>query len=495
MAKKRKKETIQNPTEVLLNRSQALLSKDEYTALLKELEKPLRGAFRINPLKCDIPSHQFAHLLAKRYGWEIEALPYCNTGWWINNGDRSPGQTWEHRNGQYYIQDASSMLPVELFDFDEQEAPLILDLAASPGGKTTHMISKTGDQGLVIANDASKDRITALRLVLKNWGSIAHAITQFPGEKFGSWYPHTFDKVLLDAPCSMQNLRSTEARPMRSISHREEKSLSKRQRKLLESALHTVKPGGQIVYATCTLMPEENEAVLDWLLHKYPGQVEIFDVSKKIPVQAPALLEDEIHQFSPEVIHALRIWPHRMASSGFFCARLNKLDETTPKIVAPPTFDIYQTGFAPLATETQKKLISFYEESFGFNLKRILEMKKIVLWTFQQQIIAFPESYFAKFQTLPLRSLGLPVAIQEPGGFLPDHHWISRFYNEFHPYARVLDETYVPGWLAGEDIQQQIFSDKVDSYLILKNSNNDFLGIGKQQKTRLRNLLPRRMVL
>ncbi|MCD4752467.1 MAG: hypothetical protein K8R40_05310 [Anaerolineaceae bacterium] len=495
MGKKRKKEAIQNPMELLLNRSQALLEKDEYNALLKELEKPLRGAFRINPLKCSTTAHQFASLLAQRYGWEIEPIPYSDTSWWINSGDHSSGQTWEHRNGQYYVQDASSMLPVELFDFNEQEPPLILDLAASPGGKTTHMISKTGDRGLVIANDASKDRITALRLVLKNWGSIAHAITQFPGEKYGNWYPHTFDKVLLDAPCSMQNLRSTEARPMRSISHREEQSLSKRQRKLLESALHAAKPGGQIVYATCTLMPEENEAVLDWLLHKYPGQVEIFDVSKKVPVTAPALLEDESHKFSPEVIHALRIWPHCMASSGFFCARLNKLDKTDPKIIDPPSFDIHQTGFAPLDAETQRSLISFYEENFGFNLETTLEMEKIVLWTYKQQIIAFPESYFTKFHTLPLRSLGLPVASQEPGGFRPDHHWISRFYNEFRTCAHVLDEIYLPSWLSGEDIQQQIFSDKIDSYLILKNKNGDFLGIGKQQKNRLRNLLPRRMVL
>ena len=117
--------------------------------------------------------------------------------------------TPEHRLGFYYIQDAASMLPAELFDLSGTSAPLILDLAASPGGKTTHITARTGDRGLVIANDSSPDRITALRIVLSTWGSINNAITHFPGEKFGTWFPETFDYVLLDAPCSMQGIRTT----------------------------------------------------------------------------------------------------------------------------------------------------------------------------------------------------------------------------------------------------------------------------------------------
>ena len=92
-------------------------------------------------------------------------------------------QTIEHREGHYYIQDAASMLPVELFDFKNLEDPMILDMAASPGGKTTHLISKTGDHGLVIANDASRDRITALRLILQTWGGGANRGDAFPGRE------------------------------------------------------------------------------------------------------------------------------------------------------------------------------------------------------------------------------------------------------------------------------------------------------------------------
>ena len=85
------------------------------------------------------------------------------------------------------------MLPVELFDLKPDSDQLILDMAASPGGKTTHLISRSGDQSLVIANDSSPDRVTALRLVLQTWGAANTAVTNFPGEKFGGWFPETFD--------------------------------------------------------------------------------------------------------------------------------------------------------------------------------------------------------------------------------------------------------------------------------------------------------------
>ncbi len=103
------------------------------------------------------------------------------------------------------------MLPVELFDMESDEEGLALDLAASPGGKTTHMISRMRDKGLVLANDSSQGRIQALKVVLQHWGGTNAAVTRFPGEQFGAWFPNTFDRVLIDAPCSMQGLRTAES--------------------------------------------------------------------------------------------------------------------------------------------------------------------------------------------------------------------------------------------------------------------------------------------
>ena len=166
------------------------------------------------------------------------------------------------------------MLPVELFELD-QEAPLILDLAAAPGGKTTHLVSRLQDHGLVLANDASAARLAGLRAALQSWGAINTAVTHYNGERFGGWYPGAFDAVLLDAPCSMENLSPAAGRSPRDISDRERAGLARRQLNLLSSAFQAVRPGGQVVYATCTLAPEEDEAVVDGLLHLYPGQAQV----------------------------------------------------------------------------------------------------------------------------------------------------------------------------------------------------------------------------
>ena len=170
------------------------------------------------------------------------------------------------------------MLPPELFDLAGMPEPLVLDMAASPGGKTTHLAALTGDMGLVIANDGSRSRIPALQIVLRNWGAANQAVTCLPGETFGGLYPDTFDAVLLDAPCSMQGLRSAESHSSRTITLNEIDSLAARQLRLLESALRAAKPGGQIVYSTCTLAPQEDELVLAALLERFPRQVRIEDV-------------------------------------------------------------------------------------------------------------------------------------------------------------------------------------------------------------------------
>jgi 16S rRNA (cytosine1407-C5)-methyltransferase len=163
-----------------LERFKPLLAPEDFDALLAELERPLFPALRRNPLKS---RPEDVNAWAQRYGWDITAVPYCPDGYWLKSQAQTASLTLEHRMGQFYLQDAASMLPVELFEIDPQNHPLILDLAASPGGKTTHLTARSMDQGLVIANDSAPDRITALRIVLQTWGAANVAVTRFPAEK------------------------------------------------------------------------------------------------------------------------------------------------------------------------------------------------------------------------------------------------------------------------------------------------------------------------
>lgn len=492
-----KQEPAATPQEIVLRRSKVLLPEDDYQALLAELDQPLRSAIRINSLKVEGTASQMIERLTLKHGWSLEPIPYCDHGWWVEGDTQNIGQTWEHRLGMYYVQDASSMLPVELFDFsaDTLPHPLILDMAASPGGKTTHIISKTGDSGFVLANDASQERITALRLILQTWGSVNHAITQFPGEKFGQWFPETFDAVLLDAPCSMQNLRSTEARPMRTITAREEQSLALRQKKLLESALLSARVGGQIVYATCTLMPEEDEQVVDWLLKKYSNAVKVEDRQYQLPQPAPALPNDEWNVFEPDVQKAIRVWPHRFRSSGFFCVRLTKTGTTSGKRSDPPRFDISRTDFSPLDIKFRQDLSAFFKSRFQVDLQAVLDAQNLSLWIMKQQIIAFPQRYFDVFTDLPLRSIGLPVASFNGEVWQPDHHWVSRFFSQFKAASVELPEEFMQPWGRGEDIPLRISGVESGQILIFRSTDHLFMGMGRQTMDGIKNLLPKRMVL
>ena len=303
-----------------LDRYRDLLPAARLPALENELLRPVSSAIRINPLKTS-PAAEI-EFLTTHYGWKATPVAFCPTAWEVEKA--RPSQTIEYRLGYYYIQDSSSMLPVELFDFGSLSEPLILDLAAAPGGKTTHLASRTGDRGLILANDASVARLPGLRASLQTWGAIHTAITHFPGERFGSWYPQTFDRVLLDAPCSMENLRPVRSRKQRQVSPRERRSLAQRQVNLLSSAIQALKPGGQVVYATCTLAPEEDEAVIDNLLRLFPGQVQVEDVSAWAGGDNHGIPSFGELVFDPSVTQAARLWPDSFGYSGFFCALLTK---------------------------------------------------------------------------------------------------------------------------------------------------------------------------
>lgn len=477
------------PVDDALARFQPLLSAGDYTALLAELERPLHAALRANPLKCDPAADTPAW--ATRYGWQLEPVPYCPDGRWVTAAETPISATPEHRLGYYYIQDAASMLPPELFDFSAANAPLILDLAASPGGKTTHLSARTGDRGLIVANDSSADRITALRIVLATWGSINNAVTHFPGEKFGAWYPETFDYVLLDAPCSMQGIRTPESHPMRAISEREINSLAARQARLLASAFCALKPGGQVVYSTCTLTPEEDEGVLDALLRQFPGAVQIEDLRQRLPAPAPALSAAGARSFDTVVQGAARLWPHRFGTSGFFAALITKIAPVAGPTLEPPARTLDRTGFEPLRPQETVAIEQFFRDSYGFNLNAVMESQDLSLWRRGTRLFAFPNVYLNRFASLPVQSLGLPLGEEGPDGFQLAHEWATRFGRHFSNNTITLDADQAAAWLLGEDLPlTNSYSD--GAVLVVRDEFDRNLARGKVQAGRLRNLYPRR---
>ena len=466
-----------------------LVPEDELPALEESLNKPLLQAFRLNPLKME-PST--LNDMSARYGWDLEQIAFCPDGRRVRSAQTLPSMTNEHRMGYYYIQDSASMMPVVLYDAERfEETPLILDLAASPGGKTTHLISRSKDRGLVIANDSSPSRIPALKTVLKNWGSINHAITQFPGESYGDWFPNTFDLILLDAPCSMQSLVSLDSHPMRPISEREEKALAQRQTALLISALKALRPGGQIVYSTCTLSPDEDEAVIDAVLKSFPGKVSVSDAAARIPLPAPGLTEAYGKSFDPSVKGSVRLWPHRYQTAGFFACLLEKNDyfeDNSPdKRSDAPYRSWEKSSFSPAGYAAVTELADWLKNWFGLSLDEICSDLNTVIMARGPELWMLPQQHIETFSTLPCKSVGMRIATKTTGGIVPDNDWICRFYSRTSGIYIVPDPEQQTQWMHGADIRPDVDLPEKGAIVMIQDEHQVFLGCGKVSGDRIRN--------
>lgn len=475
-----------------LQRFAEILTSDEIERIITLQEQPLPTGIRINRLKAD-PQTAIRDL-SERYGWQVKPLSFIENGWAISSAEISPGKTIEHRMGQYYLQDAASMMPVSLFELSTP-APLILDLAASPGGKTTHLIDRTLDKGFILANDASIARIPALRSVLSSWGGINIAITNYPGESFGAWYPETFDLVLLDAPCSMENLRPTPSHPMRETTSDERLRLQQRQVQLLTSGLQALKIGGQLVYATCSLAPEEDEAVVDAVLNRYPTAVDLTDISSFFTGASPGLSGFNGHAYHPDLKNTLRLWPHRSGTSGFFCALLTKTDSIPLTPQNPPIRDFTRTGLVRLDASTQQTLIDLFDEIYGFKLDGVIQIYDLELYNREGQLFLIPQRYLEGFRSLPFEHIGMPLGRWAHQTFEPAHELISRFGQMFSQGIIQIENEFVEHWIAGHDIRN-LHTDIPPNgqYLLVKSPAGQNLGLGKLLPKRLRNMLPRQSV-
>jgi 16S rRNA (cytosine1407-C5)-methyltransferase len=488
-----------------LDWARAYLSGEEFKRLTRSLDEPLALSIRINTLKWS--AGEAVEQLTRRYGWAFTPIPFCSSGFWVSDYELSPSITIEHRMGYFYIQEAASMLPPELFDIntllgakhasrlqDNPEFPLILDMAASPGGKTTHLAALAGGRGLIVANDGSRSRIPALQVVLRGWGAINQCVTCLPGESFGALHPDTFDAVLLDAPCSMQGLRAAESHASRHIGQNEIESLAARQLRLLESALRCAKPGGQVVYSTCTLAPQEDELVLAAVLEKFGGAIQVEDMSSKLPAPAPALSVVDCKSLPDGVKHALRLWPHTYGTAGFFAARLTKTGEIPMEDASAWRTAPDRAQFAPAPKTLSKAIHASLAENWGFELAALMERQQLTLAFNKDRIFLIHESLINNPLELPFLSTGMELGKRAGDDLVISHEMASRFGDQFKHGVLMLDNAYLPAWLRGEDLRG-FRHDQLESgrFYTVRDESGRNLGRGKLLADRLKNMLPTRL--
>jgi NOL1/NOP2/sun family putative RNA methylase len=281
-------------------------------------------SIRVNTLKMDVETLK-ARLSSR---WHLTPVPWCPEGFWIRyKGDAEQeerfdiGNLPEHMLGFCYVQDAASMIPPQALR--PLPGEVVLDLCAAPGSKTSQMVALMENDGLLVANELQSSRIPALAINLQRVGAKNAIITRMPGQRFAK-KGILFDRILVDAPCSGTGTVSKNVATLEMWSPHLVSRLAKEQKTLIEAAYAALKPGGTMVYSTCTLEPEENEGVVDALLNKHPDAMTL-DIDLPLK-RTPAITSWDGTVYHEGVGRCLRIHPYDNESEGFFVAKIRKQD-------------------------------------------------------------------------------------------------------------------------------------------------------------------------
>jgi NOL1/NOP2/sun family putative RNA methylase len=264
---------------------------------------------RINTLKIDVDSLK-QKLLEKEIILEQTQLQEV---FLIVESKFPIGATLEYLSGYYYIQDLSSCFAVESLDIKESDR--VLDMAASPGGKTSFIAQKMNNNGVILALESDRKRLRKMMFNLSRCGVVNTVLWNIKGEEIVN-YHYKFDKVLLDVPCSCDGIIQKD--PLRKTTYSKESIAycSTRQSQLVESALRVIKPDGLLVYSTCSLAPEENEFIINSLVDKFDITVESINIGADSLIQFGDKVMDNSIKFTR------RFYPHIHNTNGFFIAKI-----------------------------------------------------------------------------------------------------------------------------------------------------------------------------
>ncbi len=278
----------------------------------------LRRSIRVNTV---LGSVKEVTTSIKAKGWELIPIPWCKEGFWIEHPERRDvGNLLEHHVGKIYVQEAASMIPPLILQ--PQPGELILDMCASPGSKTTQMGAMMENKGMIIANDYKGQRLQSLGINVQRSGLTNTVVTLMHGKRFSDLQ---FDKILVDAPCSGTGAIRKSLKTITIWNAGMISKLARQQKELIENAFLNLKPGGIMVYSTCSVEPEENEGVVDFLLQKYPP-AKVIKSSLPGLKTSPPLLEFDGVKYDLQVKHTLRIWPQDNDTEGFFVAKIQKME-------------------------------------------------------------------------------------------------------------------------------------------------------------------------
>ena len=413
----------------------------EYHAWFASFAENGRPGLRINTLKLD------------RHAWETispygtEAIPWTANGYFYQHDD-SPAKDVYYAAGLYYLQEPSAMTPAQLLPV--RPGDRVLDLCAAPGGKSTELGARLQGKGLLVSNDISASRAKALLKNIELSGIANICVTSEAPDKLADTFGAFFDAVLVDAPCSGEGMFRKDPGLIKEWLKHGPDYYAPLQQEILQQAVRMLKPGGYLLYSTCTFSPVEDENVIHRLLHEEPQM-------ETVPLE---LFEGAAAGINGEPV--LRLFPHKISGEGHFVALLRKralADSEYPG--KPPVSDESGGKSRNKTAETLKQETDFPE--FARSLNRSFEPERLFLK--QDCLYYLPEGFSAHWKLRYLRT-GLLLGEFKRGRFSPsqalamalkktDFHSVVSFSRDDERTIRYLkgetialkaDEPAVKGW-------------------------------------------------
>jgi len=423
-------------------------SPSEMTDFEHALSKPLKKTIRVNTNKISVNEFRDrSHVRPVSESWTLTETPLGHNMFYIDREDTSLalGHTLEHISGYFYVQElAASSSPFYLSgDQIDTQNYTILDMSASPGGKTTQL-AEYYPNSTIIANEIDKTRMKQLYENTDRLGAKNVFVTNYDGRFFAN-YEEIFDKILLDAPCSGEGTAYKTNEALKYWNIKNIRRIAKLQAQLLESALISLKVWGELVYSTCTLNRLENEEVVTKVLEAFWDSIEIIPLNNN---------EDYI-----------RAWPHKTGTWGFFVVKIKKLSSLAQDEKKLKKLQKHTQWFEKVSNTDEKEVQRFLEEHFSLNL----------LWrfyTYRNEIYYTEKNIDFIWENFFLYKCGIKIGKFENGEFTPNYHLWTHFW-KFKKNTLEVSEEDIQKLLQGESIETthpdgyyQIYSKNILAWIV-----------------------------
>ena len=403
---------------------------DEADKLFAALDSEAVTSIRLNPAK---PAEV----------WLGEPVGWCAMGRYLAERPSFTLDPLQHA-GAYYVQEASSQFVAHLLSGVDMEGKRVLDMCAAPGGKTTIYSTLVGRSGLVVANDINRSRALALSDNVQRWGMGNVLVTCTEPRHIGA-FEEWFDVVAVDAPCSGEGMfrKMEEARSEWSAASVE--VCASRQREILAEAFKVLRPGGTLIYSTCTFNPTEDEGIVEWLMEEYGDELVAAD-----RVATPE--EWGIVRSDIGVFQAFHFYPHKARGEGFFAAVVRKKDGAQRRVTPKSRRKV----FTPLTAAEKSEVCRWVDDASRMAFRRIGDM----IYGYDQAVVADVE---ALSDSLSVIYSGVSMGQIFKGKLKPEHA-LALFVglNEAVVQRVELDEETAVSYLRRLDISADGMADGIN---------------------------------